>query len=239
MRAGTDFAALGSAKHGDAIALSGVRLLAPVLSPGKVICIGLNYKSHVTETERELPTYPVLFTKFGESIIGANDDILAPPELAIVIGKAGRLIKAQDALDHVAGYTVANDITMRDYQYRTHQWLQGKAWPNSTPLGPWLVTGEEIGDAAALDIRLTLNGEVMQESNTERMIFDVPFTVSTLSEFVSFEPGDVVLMGTPSGVGFRRDPQVFLTAGDRVRVEIEGIGALENKVIDENVSENH
>jgi acylpyruvate hydrolase len=245
MRAGTDFSALAKLKHGDCVAVADVQLLPTVVKPGKVICIGLNYKSHVEETERELPTYPVLFTKFADAIIGPGDDIVAPPEseqidyeaeLAVVIGTAGRRISEADALSHIAGFTVANDITMRDYQYKTHQWLQGKTWPNSTPLGPWLVTGDEIGNGAALDIRLTLNGEVMQQSNTERMIFDIPFTVSKLSEFIAFEPGDVILTGTPSGVGFRRDPKVLLKPGDRVQAEVEGIGTLDNVVVAENVA---
>jgi acylpyruvate hydrolase len=240
--AGFNLDALLSAPAEVAIPLADVQLLAPVLRPGKIICLGLNYRGHVTETKRELPTYPVLFTKFADSVIGPDDFIVAPPEssqvdyeaeLAVVIGRPARRLAADEALDAVAGYTVANDVTMRDFQYKSHQWLQGKAWPHSTPLGPCLVTGEEIGHAAALDIGLELNGEEMQRSNTEKMIFGVAKTISLLSEFTLLSPGDVVLTGTPGGVGYRRDPQVFLAPGDRVKVTIEGIGSLENQVIAE------
>jgi acylpyruvate hydrolase len=212
------------------------------LRPGKVICLGLNYRGHVTETKRELPTYPVLFNKFAESIIGPGDDIQVPPEssqvdyeaeLVVIIGRPARRVSTEEALGVIAGYSVANDVTMRDYQYKSHQWLQGKAWPNSTPVGPYLVTGDEIGDGASLDIRLELNGQEMQSSNTEKMIFGVAETISTLSEFTLLSPGDMVLMGTPGGVGFRRDPQVFLAPGDRVKVTIEGIGSVDNEVIAE------
>lgn len=244
MSAGFDYAALAGAERGVPVAFADVELLAPVLSPGKVICLGLNYRGHVAETKRELPTYPVLFTKFADALVGPYDPILAPPEskqidyeaeLAVIVGRPGRRIAKEGALTVVAGYTVANDVTMRDYQYKSHQWLQGKAWPRSTPLGPWLVTGDEIDHARALRIRLERNGEQLQNSNTERMIFDVPTTISALSEFVSLAPGDVILMGTPDGVGFRREPPVFLRPGDRVRVEIEGIGAIDNPVVAEDV----
>ncbi|WCB91789.1 Ureidoglycolate lyase [Baekduia alba] len=224
--------------------LADVRLLAPVLQPGKVICLGLNYRGHVTETKRELPTYPVLFTKFAESIIGPADDIVAPPEstqidyeaeLAVVIGRPARRISLAEAPGVVAGYAVANDVTMRDYQYKTHQWLQGKAWPRTTPLGPWLVTADELGAEPELDIALELNGQERQRSNTRHMIFGLAETISTLSEFMTLAPGDVVLTGTPAGVGYRRDPQVFLTPGDRVKVTIEGIGSVDNTVVAEDV----
>jgi acylpyruvate hydrolase len=243
--AGFDLDLLAAATRGEELPLSEVSLRSPVLSPGKVICLGLNYKGHVEETGRDLPDYPVFFTKFPEAIIGPEDDILLPPEshaadyegeMAVVIGRTARRIAAADAAGVIAGYAVANDVTMRDYQNRSHQWLQGKAWPHSTPLGPWIVTGDEIGDGAALDIRLELNGQELQHSNTRLMIFDVPTTIAMLSEFVTLEPGDVILMGTPDGVGFRRDPQVLLGAGDRLRVTIEGIGTVANGVVDEDVS---
>jgi acylpyruvate hydrolase len=244
MTSGCDYGGLEGARRGTAVALSEVRLQAPVLAPGKVICLGLNYLGHVAETNRELPTYPVLFTKFSDAIIGPHDPIVAPPEseqvdyeaeLAVVIGRPARRVSATQALDHVAGYTIANDVTMRDYQYKSHQWLQGKTWPQSTPLGPWLVTGDEIDDGRSLGLRLERNGVELQASNTNRMIFDVPTTIATLSEFVELRPGDVILMGTPDGVGFRRDPKVLLRPGDKVRVEIEGIGAIENEVVAEDV----
>lgn len=244
MTAGTDFAALADADRGDAIAIAVVELLPPVLAPQRIICLGLNYQGHVTETKRELPTYPVLFTKFADALVGPRAPIVVPPEsrqvdyeaeLAVVIGRPARRVHRQDALGVVAGFTVANDVTMRDYQYKSHQWLQGKAWPSSTPLGPWLVTPDELGDGSGLEIRLERNGRQLQHSNTRRMIFDVPTTIAALSEFVNLAPGDVILMGTPDGVGFRREPKILLEPGDRVRVEIEGIGSLDNVVVAEDV----
>jgi acylpyruvate hydrolase len=243
---GFDVDRLIGASEFEALPIGGLDLRSPVLRPAKVICLGLNYRAHIEETNREVPDYPVLFTKFSESIIGPHDDIVAPPEskqvdyeaeLAVVIGRHARRIPASKALDVVAGYTIANDVTMRDYQFKTHQWLQGKAWPRCTPLGPWIVTTDELGAADSLDIRLELDGVEMQNSNTERMIFDVPQTIAALSEFVELEAGDVILMGTPSGVGFQRDPKVLLTPGRSVRVEISGIGAIQNTVVAEDVSD--
>jgi acylpyruvate hydrolase len=209
---------------------------------GKVICVGLNYLAHVGETGREIPEYPVLFTKFAEALIGPSDAIALPPEsaqvdyegeLAVIIGTAGRRIAPAEALRHVAGYAIANDVTMRDFQYKTHQWLQGKAWEASTPLGPWLVTPEEVGDPGALDLRLSIGDRVLQEASTAQMMFDVPTLIGHISTFVTLRPGDVILTGTPGGVGFRREPQVFLRPGDTVRVEISAIGAIENAVVAE------
>ena len=222
--------------------LEEVELRPVVPRPGKIICLGLNYNAHVEETKRDLPTYPVLFTKFPESLIGPYAPIVKPPEssqmdyeaeLAVVIGRSARRVAPEQAIEFVAGYTVANDVTMRDYQYRTHQWLQGKSWSNSTPLGPFLVTPEEVGDPGKLDITLDLNDQRMQDSNTELFIFDVPNIIAYLSEFITLEPGDVILTGTPGGVGYRRDPQVFLQPGDHVRVEISGVGTIENEVVAE------
>jgi acylpyruvate hydrolase len=242
---GTDFDALRAGLAvGEPFDPASVRLLPVVLSPKRIICLGLNYVGHVQESNRELPTYPVLFTKWSDSLLGAHDAILRPPEssqvdyeaeLALIIGRPTRRVPLSRAHEHVAGYTAANDVTMRDYQRKSHQWLQGKAWPASTPLGPYLVTGDEVGDGAQLDISLRLNGRELQRSNTSRMIFDVATTVSTLSEFVALDPGDVVLLGTPDGVGVRRDPPVFLQHGDEVTVEIEGIGELRNPVVDERI----
>jgi acylpyruvate hydrolase len=211
-------------------------------NPRRVICLGLNYRAHVEETGRELPTYPVLFTKWASSLAAAGDDIPIPPEstavdfeaeLALVVGRPGRRISAENALEHLAGVTIANDITMRDYQYKTHQWLQGKAWAASTPIGPYLVTMDEAGDLSDLDVRLTLNGEVMQDGNTGRLIFDVPTIIATISEFTSLDAGDVILTGTPGGVGFRREPQVLLKDGDELVVEITGLGSLTNRMVAE------
>jgi acylpyruvate hydrolase len=241
--ASTDFLRLTTAVvQGAGIPPEEVRFLPPVLDPGRVICLGLNYRGHVAETEREVPMYPVLFCKWADSLVGAHDDILLPAEssqvdyeaeMAVIIGRPLRRASGSEARGAIAGLTVANDVTMRDYQYKSHQWLQGKAWPRSTPLGPYLVSGDEVDYGRALDISLELNGVRMQHSNTERMIFDVETTLSTLSEFVAFQPGDLILMGTPSGVGYRREPQVFLRHGDEVAVEIAGLGRLCNRVADE------
>jgi acylpyruvate hydrolase len=218
------------------VPLAEVTLRPVVPRPGKVICVGLNYRAHVDEGVFEVPEYPVLFTKFAESLVGAGQPVRLPPEssavdfeaeLALVVGRHAR---RTSSLDVVAGYTLANDVTMRDYQYKTHQWLQGKAWAGSTPLGPYLVTPDEVGDPHALDISLELNGERMQASNTSRFIFDIPALIAAITEFVPLAPGDVVLTGTPEGVGYRREPQVLLRDGDRMVVEIENVGRLENPV---------
>ena len=223
----------------ESLPLAEVRLLPAVPHPGKIVCVGLNYRAHAEEGGYDVPDYPALFTKFAETLVAAGDPILLPPEsaavdfeaeLAFVVGRRVRRASGADALEAVAGYTVANDISMRDYQYRTAQWLPGKNWAASTPLGPFLVTSDEVGDPHELDISLELNGERMQSANTNQFIFDVPTLVATISEFVPLVPGDVVLTGTPSGVGYRRDPKVLLRDGDRVTVEIERIGKLENPV---------
>jgi acylpyruvate hydrolase len=212
-----------------------------VPQPDKIICVGLNYKAHVGETGRDMPEYPVLFNKFASSLIGAYDPIAVPAEsvqvdyegeLAVIIGRAGRRIARQDALAHVMGFSVANDVTMRDYQYKTHQWLQGKAWDGSTPVGPYLHTPAEV-DVTSTGLRTLLNGVKMQESDTSLMIFDIPTLISTISEFATLLPGDIILTGTPGGVGFRRDPQVFLKPGDEVAIEIDGLGAVRNQVVAE------
>jgi acylpyruvate hydrolase len=220
------------------VAISDVTLRPVVPNPSKVVCVGLNYRDHVLETKRELPSYPVMFPKYASSLLGAHDDIVLPQEseqvdyegeMAIVVGRPGRRIAEADALDHVLGYTVANDVTMRDFQYKTHQWMQGKAWDASTPVGPYLVTPDEI-DINHAGIRTVLNGEKMQESDLSQLIFTVPILIATISTFATLQPGDLILTGTSGGVGYRRDPQVFLTDGDRISVEIDGIGAVSNAV---------
>lgn len=222
----------------DRVRLADVRLRAVSPAAGKIVCIGLNYKAHIEESNRELPTYPVMFPKYASSLISPDADILLPPEssqvdyegeLAVIIGKAGRRISEEDAADHILGYTVCNDVTMRDYQYKTHQWMQGKAWDNSTPLGPHLVTPDEV-DLTSAAISTTLNGEVVQKSDLSHLIFSIPRLIATVSEFTELRPGDVILTGTPSGVGYRRDPQLFLHDGDIVTVDIEGVGTITNKV---------
>jgi len=227
---------------GEELGLAEVRLRPVVPRPGKVICMGLNYRAHVDEGVFDVPDYPVLFPKFADALIAAGDPIRVPPEseavdfeaeLAFVIGSPVRRARGEQALAAIGGYTIANDVSMRDYQYKSHQWLAGKAWARSTPLGPYLVTPDEVGDPHALDITLDLNGERMQEANTRLLIFDHPTVVATISEFMPLGVGDVVLTGTPAGVGYRRDPKVLLKDGDRVVVEISGVGRLENHVVAE------
>ena len=225
-----------------ALSIDDVTFRPVVPRPGKVICVGLNYRAHVEESGRELPSYPVLFTKFASSLTGPFDPIPCPPEsaaidyegeLVVVIGERARRVSEDEAMSVVAGYTVANDITMRDYQNRTHQWLQGKAWDASTPVGPALVTPDEAGDPGSLVVRTTVNGEIVQEASTELMIFSIPRLISTISEFATLEPGDLILTGTPAGVGFRREPPLLLGDGDVVAVEVDGIGRIENRVVAE------
>jgi acylpyruvate hydrolase len=221
-----------------AMALSQVRRRPVVPRPGKVICVGLNYAAHIEETQRERSDYPVLFTKFATTLTGAFDPIPLPPEsdaidyegeVVVVTGERGRRIPRERALEHVAGYSVANDVSMRDYQYKTHQWLQGKAWDASTPVGPDLVTLDEA--PGPLTLRTLVNGEGVQEASTELLIFDVATLVSAISEFATLEPGDLILTGTPGGVGYRREPQLLLKDGDVVVVEVEGVGRIENRCV--------
>jgi acylpyruvate hydrolase len=222
----------------DAFPAAGAELRAVVPNPAKVICIGLNYKAHIEETGRTDSGYPVLFPKFASSLTGANTaiDISGDSaqvdyegELTVVIGKPGRRVSEADALDHVLGYTVGNDVTMRDYQYKTHQWMQGKAWDECTPLGPYLVTADEV-DITAQSISTTVNGEKVQDSTISLLIFPIPRLIATISEFTALRTGDVILTGTPSGVGARRTPPLFLKTGDVVSVEVTGVGALRNTI---------
>ncbi|QTN01051.1 FAA hydrolase family protein [Sediminibacillus dalangtanensis] len=220
----------------------GVKLELPVPNPGKIICIGTNYADHVKEMKSTIPEHPVLFAKFANALIGPEDSIEKSSatekldyevELAVVIGKRAKKVARKEADQYIAGYTIANDISARDLQKRTPQWLQGKTLDRSTPIGPWIVTVDEIQDPGKLGVKSYINGEQRQSSNTSELIFDVPYLVSFLSELMTLEPGDIILTGTPHGVGFAMDPPTFLKAGDRVTMEIEGIGMMENYVIDQ------
>ncbi len=220
-------------------AVSDVRLEAPVRNPGKIICVGHNYREHIAEMKREIPKYPVLFAKYSNTIIGPQDDIPFFPiseqldyeaEFSFVIGKRARNVSQKDALDYVAGYTIANDVTYRDIQRRTLQWMQGKSVEGTAPMGPWLVTSDEITDPSGLEVKLTVNGEKRQHTNTANLVFTVPILVEYISGLMTLEPGDVILTGTPGGVGDAMDPSTYLKDGDVVRIEISKIGTLENKV---------
>ncbi|MDI3331392.1 MAG: fumarylacetoacetate hydrolase family protein [Micrococcus sp.] len=209
--------------------------------PTKVFCIGLNYRNHILETGQDLPEYPAIFTKFAQSLTGANDPIEVPEEdyrldwegeLCIVIGEPGRRIREDDADQHIAGYAVSNDVSVRGYQGRTTEWTQGKAWEEMTPVGPWLVTPDEFTDGARITTKV--NGEVMQDDSTGDLVFDARKLVSYISDIVTLLPGDLILTGTPAGVALaRKDEQgrrPWLKAGDVLETEIEGLGAQRNEI---------
>jgi 2-keto-4-pentenoate hydratase/2-oxohepta-3-ene-1,7-dioic acid hydratase in catechol pathway len=219
--------------------LTEVRLLAPVPRPGKIVCVGLNYRDHARETGQAIPTEPVLFPKYANSVVGPGADVVVPPEaekvdyeaeLAVVIGRRASVVSTAEALDHVAGYACANDVSSRSLQFRSAQWLLGKAIDTFLPLGPYLVTADEVPDPQALGIRCLVNDEVLQSSTTGQMVFGVAELVSFISRTITLEPGDLLVTGTPSGVGMAADPPRFLRPGDRMRVEIDGLGELENTV---------
>lgn len=228
---------------GPAQALSATQFLPVVERPGKMICLGLNYADHAREGGFAVPEYPALFLRVTSSLLGNGEPVLRPTasealdyeaEMAVVIGRRGRHVRVADALEHVAGYTVFNDVSVRDYQRRTAQWTPGKNFDATGPLGPMLVTPDELPPGGkGLHIECRLNGQVMQSASTADMIFDVPTTISLLSEIMTLEPGDVIATGTPPGVGHARKPVVWMRDGDVVEVEIEGIGTLRNPVRDE------
>lgn len=216
-----------------------VKVGAPITNPGKIVCVGHNYREHILEMGRELPPNPVIFAKYANTLIGPEEDIPFYPiskeldyeaEFTFVIGKRAKNVSEEEALDYVAGYTITNDVTYRDIQRRTLQWLQGKTVDGTAPMGPYLITTDELPDASNLEVVLTVNGEERQRSNTKNLVFTVQKMVAFLSNLMTLEPGDVVLTGTPGGVGFARNPQVFLQDGDVVKVEIDKIGYIENKV---------
>jgi 2-keto-4-pentenoate hydratase/2-oxohepta-3-ene-1,7-dioic acid hydratase in catechol pathway len=222
--------------------LSSVQLLAPVPRPPKLICVGLNYRDHAAEARQEVPKIPTIFAKFSNVVIGPGQAIVLPrnsrkpdyeAEFAFVIGTGGRHIPSYEWQRHVFGYTVFNDVSARDVQSATSQWMMGKRFDTFAPMGPWLVSADEIADPHALDISLSIGGETLQHSNTRELIFKIPDLVAYLSSVVTLEPGDMVATGTPAGVGFARTPPRYLHAGDEVVVSIEGIGELRNPVVAE------
>ncbi|MFE5393396.1 fumarylacetoacetate hydrolase family protein [Streptomyces sp. NPDC056568] len=216
---------------------------APVVpNPSKVICVGHNYTNHIKEMGRELPSHPTLFPKFAETLRGAHDDIVKPAEteafdweveLAVVIGKRVRRADERRAAEAIAGFTVMNDISARDWQFRTIEWTQGKIWEATTPVGPYVVTPDEVGGVRpALEVKTIVDGEVMQQDDTGTLLFDPVFLVQYISTVITLRPGDIIATGTPAGVGNARDPKIFLLPGQTVVTEIAGLGACSNKVVE-------
>ncbi|XP_038615492.1 fumarylacetoacetate hydrolase domain-containing protein 2A isoform X1 [Tachyglossus aculeatus] len=225
-----------------ALKRSGVTLLSPITRPDKVVCVGMNYVDHCQEQNAPVPTEPIIFSKFPSSIVGPYNDIVLPPlstevdwevELAFVIGKEGKNIKAAEAMSHVAGFTVAHDVSSRDWQMKRNgkQWLLGKTFDTFCPLGPALVTRDSVADPHNLSIQCRINEELVQNSNTNQMVFKTEALVAWVSQFVTLYPGDVFLTGTPPGVGVFRKPPVFLKKGDKVQCDIEGLGTIVNNVV--------
>ncbi len=218
---------------------------APVVPrPSKIICVGLNYREHILETGRELPEYPTLFAKFADTLLGPRDDLRLPAlseridwevELAVIIGRPVYRASRDEAAAAIAGYTVSNDVSVRDWQRRTVQWLQGKAFQHTTPVGPYLVTGDEVGDAADLDIRCEVDGVVRQQSRTSDLLFSPADIAAYASQVITLQPGDLLLTGTPGGVGNARRPPVYLQPGQTMRSAIEGLGECVNRCVPERV----
>jgi 2-keto-4-pentenoate hydratase/2-oxohepta-3-ene-1,7-dioic acid hydratase in catechol pathway len=223
-------------------AFAEVELLPVIPNPDKILCIGINYATHVRETGREIPSHPMIFARFAASQVGQGQPLLRPPEseqfdfegeLAVVIGKAGRRIDRAAALGHVAGYACYNDGSIRDWQRHTSQFLPGKSFEHSGSFGPWLVTADEIPDPSRLTLETRLNGQVVQQAPISDLIFDVPALIVYISTFITLLPGDVIVTGTTSGVGAFRKPPLWMRDGDTVEVEISGIGVLRNPIADE------
>lgn len=228
------------AADGDPFPLDSTRLLAPVPNPSKVVCVGLNYHDHAKEAGKPIPTEPLLFGKFANSVVGHDTAVEIPPgaekvdyegELGLVIGRTARRVGPRAARDHIAGYTAVNDLSARDLQWRQGQWTRGKAIDGFLPMGPWLVTGDEVGDPHDLEIRTRVNGEVVQDSATSQMIFGVDELVASISETITLVAGDVIATGTPPGVGAAADPPRFLAPGDEVEVVITRLGRLATRLV--------
>jgi 2-keto-4-pentenoate hydratase/2-oxohepta-3-ene-1,7-dioic acid hydratase in catechol pathway len=219
--------------------LSAVRVLAPIPDPEKIICIGLNYAKHAAEGRQEPPDNPTFFGKYRNALAASGETVTLPAasakvdyeaEVAVVIGRPAREVEEEQALEHVAGYMLLNDLSARDLQFATPQWMPGKVFDGSAPCGPWLVTPEEAGGADALEFTLALNGEEMQSGRTDDLIFGIPFLIAHLSKLMTLAPGDIVSTGTPEGVGGAREPRVWLQDGDEVVVESPTLGRLETRV---------
>lgn len=236
------FAALAKSfsDHGRAIDESEVRFLPPLARPGKIVCVGLNYVDHAAEAGFELPPFPTLFVRFASSLVGHGEPLVKPAasdaldfegELVSIIGRGGRNIDEADALDHVIGYSVFNDASVRDYQMKTTQWTAGKNFDGTGAFGPWIVTADELPQGATgLKLETRLNGEIVQSASTADMIFPVARLVAILSSFMTLDTGDIIVTGTPAGIGMTRTPPLYMKPGDVCEVEIEGVGLLSNRV---------
>ena len=227
-------------QDGVLVPLSKAALNPPVLAPGKILAVGLNYAAHAAEQNAQPPESPLIFSKCTTALIGPEDAIRLPrisdkidyeAELAVVIGKEARSVAASDAYDYIAGYTIMNDVTARDLQRRERQWARAKGLDTFAPCGPWLVTTDEIADPHSLDIELRVNGESRQRSNTNDLIFKIPQLIEFISQDLTLKPGDIISTGTPSGVGVYSSPPVFLRAGDKIEIEVSRIGRLVNSVV--------
>ena len=218
------------------------KLLPPIPDPRKIICLGLNYRDHALESGVEPPSEPVLFSKYPTALIAHGDEIVLPPvshevdfeaELVIVVGRGGRHIPKERAMEHVGGYTIGHDVSARDWQLNKpgKQWMAGKTFDTFAPMGPAIIPADQIANPQWLGIKLRLNGQTMQDSNTSQLIFPVDYIIAYLSNIMTLEPGDLIFTGTPPGVGMARKPPVWLQHGDEVEVEIEGLGVLKNKVV--------
>jgi 2-keto-4-pentenoate hydratase/2-oxohepta-3-ene-1,7-dioic acid hydratase in catechol pathway len=219
--------------------LSAVQLLPPIPDPEKIVCIGLNYAKHAAEGRQEPPEFPTIFGKYRNALTPPGGTVTLPAasekvdyeaEIAFVIGRAAKEVAEEDALDHIAGYTLFNDLSARDLQFATPQWMAGKVFDGSAPCGPWLVTPDEAGAADALEVSLTLNGERLQDGRSDDLIFSIPFLVSHLSKLMTLVPGDIVSTGTPEGIGGAREPRVWLGDGDELVVESPTLGRLETRI---------
>lgn len=222
--------------------LEDIKLLAPIPKPRKLICVGLNYRDHAAETNTPIPKVPTIFNKFATAVIGPGANIVLPKlskapdyeaEFAFVIGRGGRYIAPESWADHVFGYTIVNDVTARDFQRATSQWLMGKTFDTFAPMGPWIVTADAVPDPHDLDIQMEIGGETLQDSNTRELIFKIPDLIAFLSGVFTLEPGDIVSTGTPAGVGFARKPPRYLQPGEETIVRIAAIGELRNPVVAE------
>ncbi|WP_371572419.1 fumarylacetoacetate hydrolase family protein [Streptomyces sp. NBC_01314] len=240
LAAGDDWPQL-AAGDGERVPLDGASFAPVVPHPNKIVCLGLNYATHIKEMGRPTPAYPTLFAKYDGSLIGPHDDIHMPPvsddldweaELGVVVGRRGRHIPREKALEHVAGYTVVNDVTVRDWQHRTREFLSGKTFEATTPVGPALVTPDELPPGASgLTISCRVDGHTMQKSNTADLLFDAADVIAYVSAIITLLPGDLICTGTPGGVGAGRDPKVFLRPGQELVTTVEGIGELRNTVV--------